>query len=176
MPIEDYEDVHVYPLDPDVQEQLFKLQNECSFIWGTKDHWAVGVIMNFVWRDGRFWLTATSQRHRVAAVRRDNRVSLVITSTGTELGPAKAVTVKGRCLLHDDQETKDWFYPALAAVVMPQSEALQKAFAMTLDSPRRLVFEVVPEKYITFDGIKMMQDSFEAWTAEGSPVKELLES
>ena len=66
MPIENYEEAHVYPLDPEVQEQLFKLQNECSFIWGTKDHWAVGVIMNFVWRDGRFWLTATSQRHAAA--------------------------------------------------------------------------------------------------------------
>jgi general stress protein 26 len=176
MPIENYEEVQVYPLDPDVQEQLFELQNECTFIWGTKDHWAVGVIMNFVWREGRFWLTATSQRKRIAAVRRDNRVSLVITSTGTDLGPAKTVTLKGRCLLHDDQETKDWFYPALAAAVIPQSEQVQKAFAMTLDSPRRLIFEVVPEKYITFDGVKMMQDSLEAWTAEGSPMKEVLES
>jgi hypothetical protein len=175
MPIQDYEEVHVYPLDPDVQKQLFELQNECTFIWGTKDHWAVGVTMSFVWRDGRFWLTATSQRKRVAAVRRDDRVSLVITSKGTNLGPSKTVTVKGRCLLRDDQETKDWFYPALAAAVIPESEKVQKAFAMMLDSPRRLIFEVVPEKYITFDAEKMMQDSLESWTAEGSPMKGVLE-
>lgn len=37
--------------------------------------------------DGRFWLTATSQRKRIAAVRRDDRVAVVVTSSGTDLGP-----------------------------------------------------------------------------------------
>ena len=127
--IENYEEVDVYPLDPEVQEQLLQLQNECAFVWGPKDHWAVGVMMSYVWRDGRFWLTATSQRKRIAAIRRDSRVSVVVSSVGTPLGPAKTVTAKGRCILHEDQETKDWFYPALAAAIMPVNEPVQKAFA-----------------------------------------------
>ena len=39
--------------------------------------------MNYVFRDGRFWLTASSQRARVPAVRRDPRVSIVVSSLGS---------------------------------------------------------------------------------------------
>jgi general stress protein 26 len=175
MVIRNYEEVQVYPLEPDLQEQLLKEQNELTFIWGTKDHWPIGVIMSFLWRDGSFWVTATSQRARISAIRRDPRVSVVVSSAGTSMGPSKTVTVKGRCVIHEDQETKDWFYPALAAALIPQSEPVQRAFAKMLDSERRLVIEILPEKWITFDGTNMMKDSLVAWTDPDSPMKGILE-
>ncbi|HJP41476.1 MAG TPA: hypothetical protein QGF35_07200 [Dehalococcoidia bacterium] len=39
---------------------------------------------------------------------------MFINSTGTEFGPAKTATIKGRCIIHEDRETKEWFYHALA--------------------------------------------------------------
>src|SRR3990170_771298 len=138
MAVTDYEDVSVYPLDPEMQERLLGLQPECSFIWSTRDGWPVGVIMDYVWRDGRVWLTATSQRKRIPAVRRDGRVSVVMSSLGTELGGGKAVTMKGRCILHDDAETRRWFYPALARRLIPEDEERQAGFVRMLDSPRRV--------------------------------------
>ena len=42
MSIANYEEVDVYPLDPDDQEKLLLEQNECSFVWSTRDHWPVG--------------------------------------------------------------------------------------------------------------------------------------
>ena len=117
MSIANYEEVHVYPIDPEVQEQLLNKQNELSFIWGPKDHWAVGVLMSYVWRHGSFWVTATSQRKRIAAIRRDPRVSVTVSSVGTDLGPSKGVTAKGRCTIHEDQTTKDWFYPAMGELL-----------------------------------------------------------
>lgn len=159
MPVTNYEEVGVYPIDAGIQEKLLREQNECTFIWGTRDHWAIGMIMSYVWRDGRFWLTATSQRKRIAALRRDNRVSISVSSVGTSLGPGKGITVKGRCLIRNDQETKDWFYPALSAAIIPGNAKAQNAFQSMLDSPRRVIFEVEPEQYFTFDAIKMMADS-----------------
>ncbi len=165
MKITNYEEVGHYPLDPDMQEKLLETQNECAFVWGTKDHWPVGVMMSYLWRDGRFWLTATSQRKRIAAVRRDPRVSVIVSGVGTEIGPARTVTAKGHCILHDDDETKEWFYPALAIAIMGGQSELSDMFAKMLDSERRLIFEVVPEKWITYDAGKMMADSIESWTA-----------
>ena len=165
MKISDYEDVSVYPLDPDVQEDLLKSQNELAFVWGTKDHWPVGVMMSYVWRDGRFWVTATSQRKRISAVRRDPRVSVIVSSVGTHLGPARTLTAKGRCIIHEpDAEMKAWFYPALAAAIMGGEGELTDLFAKTLDSERRLILEVVPEKWITYDATKLMADSIESWS------------
>ena len=79
----DYEDVTVYDLDTDTEEALLLGHDECTFIWSNKEGWPVGVIMSYVWRDGRFWLTASAQRARISAVRRDPRVCVVVTSTGS---------------------------------------------------------------------------------------------
>ncbi|MBW1683518.1 MAG: pyridoxamine 5'-phosphate oxidase family protein [Deltaproteobacteria bacterium] len=129
---------------------------ECVFNWATRDGWPMGVVMSCLWKHGRMWLTSGVQRHRISAIRRDPRCSVVVTSTGTALGPGKTVTIKGRCVLHEDRETKDWFYPAFAAHLSPDP-ANAEDFRKRLDSPLRVILEVIPEKYITYDGIKMFQ-------------------
>ena len=164
MGITNYEQVDVYPLDDDVKEELLNLQNECSFVWGTQDHSPMGVIMSYVWRDGRFWLSATSQRARIRAIRRDPRVTIIVSSVGTKLGPAKSISVKGRVQIHEGDETlKTWFYPALSAAILPGNPSAQESFTKLLDSPRRLILEVTPEKWITYDAMKMMAASADAY-------------
>ena len=98
-----YDDVTDYSLEPDLLEEILRKQIECTFIWGPKDHWAVGVLMTYIWKDGSFWVSATSQRKRIPAIKRDPRVSIVVSSHGTDLGPAKGITAKGRAIIHDDQ-------------------------------------------------------------------------
>jgi len=156
--VEDYERVSVYNLEGEDREALLNGHAECTFNWSTVDGWPMGVIMSCFWHDGRMWLTAGANRHRVSAIRRDPRCSVVVTSTGTALGPGKTVTIKGRAILHDDRETKDWFYPAFASHLNPDPEGAE-SFRKRLDSPLRVVLEVVPEKFITYDGIKMFQHS-----------------
>ena len=150
---ENYEDVTQYTLDEDKEQAILSAQTECTFIWSNKEGWPVGVIMSYVFREGKFWLTASSQRARIAAVRRDPRVCVVVTSTGSKMPRNAAVTYKGTCRLLDDAETKAWFYPALANAVRPADAAAQ--FAKFLDSPRRVILEVTPTQRIGYDGAKM---------------------
>jgi general stress protein 26 len=156
---DNYEKVSIYPLDPDVQEALLSAQIECVFNWSTKAGWPMGVIMSCFWAKGRMWLTAGANRHRISAIRRDPRCSIVVTSGGTALGPGKSVTIKGQCTIHEDRETKDWFYPAFADHMSPHDDANARDFEARLDSPLRVVLEVVPEKYISYDAMKMLQHS-----------------
>ena len=162
-----YDDVTDYSLDQDLLEEILQKQIECTFIWGPKDHWAVGVLMTYIWKDGSFWVSATSQRKRISAIKRDPRVSITVSSHGTDIGPAKGITIKGKAIIHTDRETLDWYLPACAAINLPTAGALQDAFAKMMDTERRVVIEVVPEKWITFDATKMMMASIEAWRAEG---------
>jgi hypothetical protein len=155
--IDNYEQVSVYELDAAKREELLAAHAECTFLWATKDGWPMGVIMSYLWKDGRFWLTAGAHRHRIEAIRRDPRVSIVVTSTGTKLGPNKSITAKGRVRIHEDAGTKAWFYPAFAAHLLREPGAAAD-FVRFLDSPLRLVLEVVPEKWITYDGTKMFLD------------------
>ena len=59
-------------------------------------------------------------------MRRDPRVSVVVTSSGTAAGPGKAITIKGRCRIHEENEVKEWFYPAFAAHLYGKPEHAQR--------------------------------------------------
>jgi len=166
MPINDYEDVSVYGLDAEREVELLDRQNECTFCWSTRDGSPMAVIMSYLYRDGRFWLTASGQRKRVAAIRRDERVALVITSSGTDIGAGQTVSYKGTARVLDDGATKEWFYPALAArLVGARNPARVAEFVKFLDSPRRVVVEVTPGLRVGYDGFKMRAATAESRAA-----------
>ena len=156
---EDFEDVSQFGLSVERERVLYDKQTECTFMWTNKAGEPVGVIMNYVVREGSFWLTATRRRARIAAVERDPRVAIAISSRGTDIGVSQSVTHKGIATVHDDQATKDWFYPALAAAVRPGSVSQQQSFVDHLDSPGRVVIEVRPTQRIGFDSDLMLRDS-----------------
>jgi hypothetical protein len=166
-PAGDYEDVTKFGLDEDVEERLLLAHNECTFIWSNKEGWPVGVIMSYVWRNGSFWLTASGQRARISAVRRDPRVCIVVTSTGSPLPRNKAITWKGTCTVLDDRQTKDWFYPELARALRGADPDGVALFAKFLDSPRRVILRVDPVQRIGYDGAKMAKSTADWVAAQG---------
>lgn len=156
-----YEDVTLYTLTDEREKELLEKQIECNFIWTNKEGHGMGVIMNYVARDGSIWLTATSQRPRIKALKRDPRACVVISSMGTDMGPGKQLTYKGRVVLHEDQATKDWFYPAMAEIISPYPAPTKEAAMEHLDTPLRVIIELIPEKTIKFDGDAISQASYD---------------
>jgi hypothetical protein len=156
-----YEDVTLYQLSDAREQELLTKQVECNFIWTNKAGHGLGVIMNYVARNGSIWVTATSQRARVKALRRDPRASVVISSMGTDMGPGKTITYMCRVIIHDDQATKDWFYPAMAKIISPYPAPTVEAAMKHLDTPLRVVLELVPEKTIKFDGDAISKASYD---------------
>ena len=154
-----YEDVSMFTLSGDRERALLDAQTECCFMWTTKTGDPVGVIMNYVATDDRFWVTCTKRRKRVAAVAARPRVALAITSRGNKIGVSQALTYKGQAIIHDDDETKAWLYRALAARVRPDSEEQQAAFVHHLETDGRVVIEIVPDGRIGFDAEEMFRDS-----------------
>ena len=157
--VDSYEDVSTFALDDEREHVLHAAQTECTFMWTTKEGDPVGVIMNYLERDGSFWLTCTRRRKRVAAVEARPRVAMAVSSRGTSIGVSQAVTYKGDAIVHDDEATKAWFYPALAARVRPESAERQEAFVHHLDTPGRVVIEIRPTARIGFDAENMFKNS-----------------
>ena len=155
----DYEDVSIFTLSDEREEALLRAQTECTFMWATATGDPMGVIMNYLFHDGHFWLTATRRRKRIPALERDPRVALAISSRGTQIGTSQSITYKGTAVLRDDDTTKRWFYPALAASVRPEDPARQAAFVAHLDSPGRVVIDVTPTLRVGFDSEAMFAGS-----------------
>jgi hypothetical protein len=171
---ENYDDVTQYTLDPEREQELLETQHECAFIWANKEGHPIGVIMAYVPKDGKIWLTAARHRARVPAIRRDARSSVVITSVGTRMGGGKTITYKGTTVVHDDNpEVKAWFYPRLAAAMAAPADAADAGdfnrglvpdlFVKFLDTPERVILEFTPEMSIPFDGDKMAKGTAKAY-------------
>ena len=155
----DHEIVSIYPFSDEEVDQLLGHSNECVLMWATKDGWPVGVTHAHVWHDGRIWLTFAAHRHRAEAIRRDNRVSINVSSAGYPPDaagslPRGAITLKGRAAFFDDDETKDWFYKALSQKLFPGSAEGEKFFYSLLDSPLRTILAITPEKKIMYNARK----------------------
>lgn len=157
--VDNYEDVSVFGLSQKRERTLLDRQTECTFMWTTRDGAPMGVIMNYVVHGDCFWVTCTRRRKRVAAIEARPRVAVAITSRGTDIGISQAVTYKGTATVHDDADTKAWFYPALAAKVRPDDASKQAAFIRHLDTDDRVMIEIEPHTRLGFDADEMFRDS-----------------
>jgi general stress protein 26 len=155
----DHEIVSIYPFSDREVDELLNHSNECVLMWSTRDGWPVGVTHAFVWHEGRIWLTFASHRHRAEAIRRDNRVSVNVSSAAYPAGadkalPEGAITLKGHAAFLDDDETKRWFYTALSRKLFPGGGGGEKFFYSLLDSPLRTILAITPEKKIMYNSRK----------------------
>lgn len=155
---DDHEIVSIYPFKEHEVDELMTNAGEAVLMWSTKDGWPVGVVHAFVWRDGKIWITFSAHRHRTAAIRRDNRVSVCVSSTSyrDQSNPALphgAITFKGHAEILEDEATKAWFYPALAKKVNPNDADREAFFNNLLDSPLRVILAVTPVKKIMYNSM-----------------------
>ena len=146
------EAVSIYPFDKNEIDMIMLNAMECTLMWSTKDGWPVGVIHSFIWKDNKIWLTFLAHRHRAAAIRRDNRVSVTISSRAYEFDakdlPSGAITFKGEGVFFDDDDTKRWFYRALSEKNSPDDP---KSMSEMLNSPTRAILCVTPTKNIMYN-------------------------
>ena len=153
-----------FPLNPADQETLLSGQHECALIWSTRDGWPVGTMMTYLWRDGKIWMTCGGQRPRVAAVRRDGRVCVIVSGQAAS-NASLAVTIKGRCQIHHDAQTKQWFFDQLTKMAFADNEGARQSMMKLLASPDRVVLSITAEKRFSYDGAKMAQALMNAMQA-----------
>jgi len=151
---DDYRDVSDVGVDLSKRTDLYEAQTECAVVWTNAEGWPVGVLHRFVWHDERFWVTCAPQRARVAALRARPQSSVIVSSEGTWLGADVTTTAKTLATVHDDEETRGWFYPALAARLRAD-ERDRPEFLRRLDTPGRVVIELEPVQWITYDGVRL---------------------
>lgn len=151
----DYTDVTDVGLDDQRREELYEAQTECSVTWTNRDGWPVGVMHRYVWRDGRFWVTCTRERQRVPALVARPQSCVIVSSEGTWLGGDITTTAKTVATVHTDPDIKAWFYPALAARLRRGDPEGAAEFLRRLDTPTRVVIELTPVGWITYDGVRL---------------------
>lgn len=156
----DYEDLTGMQLDDAELASLVEPGGECIFNWTTREGYPVGVVVAYVWHDGKFWTTCAASRKRVPALRARPQSAVVINRDG------KTASYKGDSIVHAPgdpgfDELKGWFYPQLSGTAHAPDDAYRQSFAKFLDSPHRVIIETEARLVVGFDTAK-----FQAFTAE----------
>lgn len=121
--------------------------------WTNSAGWPVGVMHRYVWHHEKFWITCKGQRKRVPALRRGPQSSAVISSEGTWLGGDITTTAKTLATVHgDDAELRAWFYPMPAQRMRRDDAGVKAEATRRLDTPGRVIIELDPQQWITYDG------------------------
>jgi hypothetical protein len=144
----DYEDLTGMQLDDEALDALVKAGGECIFNWTTKDGYPVGVVVAFVYKDGKFWTTCAERRKRVPALRARPQSAIVINAAG------KTASFKGDSIVH-----------ALSQADANPGDAYAQSFRKFLDSPHRVIIETDARLVVAFDTAKFATFTAEAMAA-----------
>jgi len=136
-------------LSDEREKELLEKQIECNFIWTNKEGHGRRDL-NYVARNVHL-ADSHQQRARIKALRRDPRASVVISSMGTDMGPGKQITYKGRSSCMTTRPPRIGSTPP-----WPRSSAriphLRSRRPSSTGYAAAAVLEFVPEKAIKFDG------------------------
>jgi len=160
----DYEDLTDMRLDDAALAELLDAGGECVFNWTTKDGHPVGVVVAFVYHDGKFFTTCAERRKRVPALRTRPHSGIVINNAG------KTATFKGESVVHAHgdagfDELKKWFYAKLSRVDEQPDDEYRQSFNKFLDSPHRVIIETDARLVVAFDTAKFHSFTVKAMAA-----------
>ena len=160
----DYEDLTTMRLDDESLRALVEPGGECIFNWTTTDGYPVGVVVAYVYRNGKFWTTCAARRKRVPALRKRPQSGIVINRNG------KTASYKGDSIVHANgdpgfDDLKTWFYATLSGVAAAPEDEFRRAFAKFLDSPHRVIIETDARLVVAFDTMKFAAFTNEAIAA-----------
>ena len=150
----DYEDLTSMQLDADALAALVEPGGECIFNWTNSQGYPVGVVVAYVWRDGRFWTTCADRRKRVPALKQRPQSGIVINRGG------KTASYKGDSIVHANgdpgfDELKELVLPTRCrASRRTRTTTTARRSSKFLDSPHRVIIETEANLVVAFDTVK----------------------
>lgn len=87
----------------------------------------------------------------------DDRVAIVVSGSGSDLGETRCVSMRGSCEILRDSETRAWFFPLFAARVLNISPKGAKMMAASMDNTVNMVMKFTPQKVFSYDAQNMMR-------------------
>jgi len=152
--VRDYADLSSMALDPTQLADLIGASGECVFTWVTRTGDPMGVVVSYLYRDGKFWTTSLTSRARIKALASRSQSTIVLNDAG------RSATFKGRSVLHrpgdpDWDVVKSWFYAALVGTDQRPDDPVAQQAERSLDTPDRVIVETIANLIVSFDFNKL---------------------
>lgn len=136
-------------LTPDEQQAFLREQRKCALATLDQHGFPHLVAMNFVFRDGAFYMTSYGKAQKVLNARRDPRVAVMVES-GSDYAELKGVMARGDCEIIDDPERVREVFAWLGA-----GRAIARPSGSAQSVPKRVVMKILPHRIVSWDHSKL---------------------
>jgi PPOX class probable F420-dependent enzyme len=138
-------------LSPEEQAQFLRENRKCALATLDKDGFPHVVAMNFVLRDGAYWMTSYGKAQKVVNIRRDPKVALMV-ETGSAYSELKGVMVRGHCEIVEGEEAVRQVFAWSAEA---RGDTYKRPPAASDSAPKRVAMKIVPYKLMSWDHSKL---------------------
>jgi PPOX class probable F420-dependent enzyme len=138
-------------LTADEQAAYLRTNRKCALATLDKDGFPHLTAMNFVMRDGAFYMTSYGKAQKVVNIRRDPKVAMMV-ETGSAYAELKGVMVRGLCEIIEGEDAvhQVWAWSAEA-----RGETYSRPAGASSSAPKRVVLKIVPRKTVSWDHTKL---------------------
>ena len=137
-------------LTPEEQATFLRQHHKAAFATIDKDGFPHVVGMNYVVKDGAFYMTSYGKAQKVLNVRRNPKVGLMV-ETGDSYAELQGVMVRGHCEIIEDPEA----VKATFALRAEGQDTRAPTPAAAASAPKRVVLKVLPRRVISWDHRKL---------------------
>src|SRR5215469_655999 len=117
-----------------------------------KDGFPHVVAMNFVTKDGAFYMTSYGKAQKVLNIRRNPRVALMV-ETGDNYAELRGVMIRGECEIIEGAGAVRGVFAAMAEA--RGAPAAERPRGSADSAPKRVVLKIIPEKVTSWDHRKL---------------------
>jgi PPOX class probable F420-dependent enzyme len=137
-------------LTPEEQAAFLRQHHKAAFATIDKDGFPHVVGMNYVVKDGVFYMTSYGKAQKVLNVRRNPKVGLMV-ETGNSYAELRGVMVRGHCEIIEDPEA----VRATFAVRAEAGDTRPPTPGALASAPKRVVLKVLPHRVMSWDHRKL---------------------
>ena len=138
-------------LTPEEQAAFLRENRKCALATVDKDGFPHVVAMNFVARDGAYYMTSYGKAQKVVNVRRNPKVGLMV-ETGSAYAELKGVMVRGHCEIVEGEEA---VHQVFAWSAEARGDTYKRPAGASSSAPKRVVLKIVPHKIMSWDHSKL---------------------
>ncbi|HEX3953694.1 MAG TPA: pyridoxamine 5'-phosphate oxidase family protein [Stellaceae bacterium] len=136
-------------LTPEEQAAFLRENRKCALATIDQHGFPHVVAMNFLYRDGAFYMTSYGKAQKVLNIRRDAKVGVMV-EAGASYAELKGVMVRGECEIIDEPERVREIFSWLA-----EGRTSSRPSGSGQSVPKRVVLKILPHKLMTWDHNKL---------------------
>jgi nitroimidazol reductase NimA-like FMN-containing flavoprotein (pyridoxamine 5'-phosphate oxidase superfamily) len=107
--------------------------------------------MNFIMRDGAFYMTSYGKAQKVLNIRRDPKIAIMV-EAGTAYAELKGVMARGLCEIVEGAEA---VHQVFAWSAEARGESYSRPAGASSSAPKRVVLKLVPRTIVSWDHSKL---------------------